>query len=191
VSVRTSRPAPQPAALLRQARQDLAARGDPVRAESTKVYFKKSEPIFLYGLSVPETRAMAREYVQMVRGAWGVGEAIEFATLAVAERETEAKFIGMMVLARFRREFPRSLAATVRRWLAAGQCNNWALVDALSAEVLAPLLDRHPALVPAITAWSGSSARHATKIATSSSRACRARRSRRWSCRAGGRSFRA
>lgn len=154
--VRLSRSAPTPAALLARARRDLAARADPVRAESTRSYFKKSEPIVLYGLGVPAMRALARGYVKEVRGEWGVGEATRFASLAVAEREMETKFIGMFVLARFHRDFPRSLAATVRRWLAAGQCNNWALVDALSSEVVAPLLSRHPGLLPTVTGWSAS-----------------------------------
>jgi len=156
VPVRTFPAAPTPVALLARTRRDLAARGDPARAASTLRYFKKSERIRVYGLSVPATRALARTYSQTVRGAWSVVEAARFAALAVAEREMETKFVGLFVLARFKRDFPRALATMVRRWLAAGQCNNWALVDTLSGEVLAPLLDRHPDLVPVLTGWSAS-----------------------------------
>jgi 3-methyladenine DNA glycosylase AlkD len=156
VPVRLTRSAPTPAALLGRVRRDLAVRRDPVRAESTRSYFKKSEPIALYGLSVPAMRALARGYVREVGDAWTVREAMRFASLAVAEREMETKFIGFFVLARFHRDFPRTLAATVRRWLAANQCNNWALVDALSSEVIAPLLSRHPGLLPTVTGWSAS-----------------------------------
>jgi len=156
VPVRTSPAAPTPAALLTRTRRDLAALADPARAASTLRYFKKSEPIVLYGLSVPATRALARGYLQDMRGAWSVEEATRFAVLAVAEREMETKFVGLFVLARFHRGFPRALAATIRRWLAAGQLNNWALVDTLSSEVLTPLLERHPDLLPSVTRWSAS-----------------------------------
>lgn len=153
---RTHPSAPTPAALLVQARRDLAARGDPARAASTRAFFKKSEPLELYGLSVPETRLLARGYAKGVRGAWEVGDAVAFASLAIAEQEMETKFVGMFVLNRFQRDFPRALVVTVKDWLAAGLCNNWALVDTLSAEVIAPLLTQYPALVQTVTGWSSS-----------------------------------
>jgi 3-methyladenine DNA glycosylase AlkD len=98
-------------------------------------------------------RALARSLYADVKGRWTVREAIAFANLAVRRRETETKWVGFFLLARFAADLPADLAATIEGWIKGGLCANWALIDALSAEVIAPLIRNHPALLPQVTAW--------------------------------------
>jgi 3-methyladenine DNA glycosylase AlkD len=144
---------PSPSRLLADVVAELQAGADPKRAAGAKVYFKKFEPVHLYGVATPEVRAIARRCFAMVRGRWTVSEAIRFAELAVARREMETKVVGFVLLGRFAADFPPSLAATLRRWAERGHCANWAITDALSSEVARPLLRRHPRLVRTVTAW--------------------------------------
>jgi 3-methyladenine DNA glycosylase AlkD len=142
-----------PPAALRRALKNLKAGGSPARAAGAKAYFKKFEPIYLFGVAVPQVRSLARALSAEVKGTWTVRDAIAFADLAVRRRETEAKWTGFFLLGRYARDFPDDLARTIGRWIAAGRCDNWALIDALSAEVIAPLLRRHPSLLPVVTGW--------------------------------------
>ena len=72
-----------PAALLAVAVRELKRRGSPERAAGGKAYFKKSEPVHLYGVPVPQVRALARTLLADVRSTWTVADAIGFANLAV------------------------------------------------------------------------------------------------------------
>ncbi len=145
-----------PAALLARVTRELKARGSPARAKGTTAYFKKSEPIHFFGLAVPEVRALSRSWYAEVKPVWTVSDAIRFASLAVQQREMETKWVGFFILSRYAVDFPPDLLATVGDWIRKGRCDNWALIDALSAEVLAPLIRRHPALLPEVTAWHAS-----------------------------------
>ena len=142
-----------PAALLTRTVRELKARGSKTRAADTKAYFKKSEPIHVHGVAVPQVRALARELHADVRDAWTVADAIAFADLAVRKKELETKSVGFFILARYADELPADLAGTIEEWIDEGHCDNWALIDTLSGEVIAPLLRCHPSLVPTITAW--------------------------------------
>jgi 3-methyladenine DNA glycosylase AlkD len=156
VAVRTATSVPTPGRLLADAVRSLRAAADPRRAAGAKAYFRKFEPVHLHGVAVPQARAIARALYARVRPAWRVDQAVRFADLAVRRREMETKWIGMFVLGRFHRDLPRDLDALVRRWILGGCCANWALIDALSAEVLWPYLQRHPARLRTVTGWSTS-----------------------------------
>ena len=147
---------PTPRQLCTLAARRLAAMGDPVRADGARAYFKKFEPIVLYGVAVPEGRRLARELHASVKDAWEVDDAIRFCDRCVRRPHTELKWIGFFVLGRFAKDFPRSLLGAVKRWVSAGPCNNWALVDALSPALVTPLLERYPDLVPVLTGWATS-----------------------------------
>jgi 3-methyladenine DNA glycosylase AlkD len=142
-----------PATLLSHAERELKRLGSPSRAAGTRAYFKKTENVHFHGVSVPEARALARSLYYQVKDLWTVKDAIAFANLAVRRKETETKFLGFFMLARFAKELPAELATTIERWIKGGYCNSWALIDALSAEVIAPLIRRNPALLPDVTAW--------------------------------------
>ena len=132
----------------------LAELGDPVRAAGMQRYFK--ETIKSFGLTAPHIRYFAGEAYGMIRGSWGVGEAIEFCGLMLSNPYFEAKALGILVLERFKRDYPKSLFSTVKRWLAADLCDNWASVDTLCPTSLGALLERHPDLVRSIKTWSRS-----------------------------------
>src|SRR5438093_6400844 len=58
----------------------------------------------------------------------------------------EAKTLGILLLSRCRKEFPRDLFEKARGWLRACHCGNWAATDALCAWVLAPFCGGIPTL---------------------------------------------
>jgi 3-methyladenine DNA glycosylase AlkD len=155
VSARTP-PAVTPERLLADARAALRAAADPVRAEGMRRYFRKFAPVRFYGVAVPGVRALARRLYGRVRGEWSVREALRFAELALREREMEAKHTGLFLLARFAADFPLTLDRPVRRWILAGRLTDWAVIDALSGEVLARWLDRYPARLVALSGWRAS-----------------------------------
>lgn len=132
---------------------ELEALADPRRAAGAKAYFKKFEPVYLYGVATPEARGLARRWAATVRGAWTASDAVRFAELAVRRREMETKWVGFFILGRFVRDVPPDILGRVRHWAERGWCSNWALTDAVSSEVVAPLLLLHPRLVGAVTAW--------------------------------------
>ena len=131
----------------------MRERASAKRAAGAKAYFKKFEPVHLFGVTVPQVRTLARALYKDVQATWTVADAIAFASLAVKKREMETKWLGFFLLSRYAEDFPEELAGRVKTWITAGHCNNWALIDALSSDVIAPLLQRHPKLLPTITAW--------------------------------------
>ena len=145
-----------PAALLKRAIADLKRLGTPQRASETKAYFKKSENVACYGVAVPDVRSLARDLYAEVRDGWTVEEAIQFADLAVQKRETETKFTGFFVLGRFEEDFELELVKKIKGWIADGHCDNWAIIDTLSAEVISPLIRQHPPVLPQVTGWHAS-----------------------------------
>jgi 3-methyladenine DNA glycosylase AlkD len=132
----------------------LRAKADPVRAAGAQRYFKNT--IRCFGLTAPQLRELAGEAYAMVKGSWKVGEAIEFCGLMLANPFFEVKAIGILVLERFRKDYPKSLFRTIRGWLLADYCDNWATVDTLCPTSVGALLDKHPGLVPQIKTWTKS-----------------------------------
>ena len=63
--------------------------------------------------------------------------------------------MGIIVLGRWRRDFPAALFGTARRWLADGHAASWAAVDLLAPTLLTPLLEHRPALIPRLERWTG------------------------------------
>lgn len=142
-----------PPALLAEAVRELKSLGSPARAAGAKAYFKKSGPVYFFGASVPQVRALAHRLYNDVREIWTVRDAVAFAGLALRKRENETRSLGIFVLSRFARDYSADLAATIEGWIDAGRCDNWALVDTLSAEVITPLIRRYPVLLPTVTGW--------------------------------------
>lgn len=137
----------------RQIIKTLKGAGHPDRATQSRVYFKDYEDVRFYGLAVPETREVEREFFAMVKGVWTLEDALTLCDLLIRERELEAKQIGIEVLARFKRQFTPALFATIKSWLADNHCSNWATTDGLCSVLLAPLLQKHPELIPGLKRW--------------------------------------
>jgi len=137
----------------KQITKTLKAAGQPARGAQSRAYFKEYEDVHFYGLSVPEARAVEREFFASVKGVWTMEDALELCDLLIRQRQLEAKQIGIEVLARFKRQFTPALLNPIQGWLADGHCGNWATTDALCSVVLAPLLQKHPEMMRELKRW--------------------------------------
>lgn len=145
-----------PAAFARLALRRLRARAKRAVAEQGSSYFKPTDEFTLLGVRSADVRAVERALYQEVRGGWGVAEAQALCERLVRRRELEAKAVGVLLLGRFRKGYPRTLFSVVRRWLDERWFPNWAAVDTLAPTVLTPLLERYPSLLPQLLRWGGS-----------------------------------
>lgn len=142
---------PEPAAIARQARAALAAKADPVKARGAERYFK--ETVRCYGVASADVRALGAELYGRVKDTWSYAEAVELCDILFADAELEAKAIGGLVLARFKRSYPPAFFSKVKGWLAAGRLANWASVDVFCTDAMAAFLERYPTYVGKIKAW--------------------------------------
>jgi 3-methyladenine DNA glycosylase AlkD len=145
-------PRVDPSTAATQALRALKRAGDPRRAAGTAAYFKSYERLAFFGVDLPTVRRMAVDLRRNGGREWTVAEAIRFADRMIAQKELEAKALGIVVLGTFRREFDRRLLAHGKRWLARW-CRDWASTDGLCGDVLGPLLVAQPALVPRLRPW--------------------------------------
>jgi 3-methyladenine DNA glycosylase AlkD len=137
----------------------LRALADPETAARGRSFFKKGDDVTLFGVRAQEMRTVARDIHDQVKQSWEVTEATAFAEILAPRRHFEAKMVGILVLGRYERQFPRSLLTRTRRWIDAGWFRNWAAIDGLCPAVTTPLIREYPGLVPRVTRW-GSSRNH-------------------------------
>lgn len=135
----------------RRAVSSLRAMADPVRAAGAQRYFK--DTIVAYGATAPQVHELVSRVFASVKGLWTAADAIALCDRLVADRVFESKAVGLLLLARFKKDLPSSLFATIKRWLVRGDLDNWASVDTLCPECMGALLERYPALVDRIKAW--------------------------------------
>ena len=147
---------PNPRQLVADARKQLrsAAVHWPPRRATT--FFKPDEDVYTIGLSAPKLRLIERRLYGLIRASWGYAEAVQFADAMLRERHHEGRALGLTVLARFSRDFEAELFTEAHDWLVADLCDNWALTDLLGTKVLAPFLQRFPALAEKLKVWTGS-----------------------------------
>jgi 3-methyladenine DNA glycosylase AlkD len=147
--------APNPRQLAADARKQLrsaAAHWPPRRATQ---FFKPDEDVYTIGLSAPKLRKIEGRLYGLVRASWGSAEAVQFADALLGERHHEGRSLGLMMLARFAKDFEADLFNQAHDWLVADLCDNWALTDLIGTKVLAPLLQKFPALAERLKAWTG------------------------------------
>jgi 3-methyladenine DNA glycosylase AlkD len=141
----------------RRAAQDVIAelkrRADPKKAASYQRYFK--EKVAFYGLDTPTSKVLIKDMVARAKRSWTQREAVTFCNTMVRDPHLEPRGIGFQVVAAFVKEAGPELLPDIRRWLEKS-CGNWALVDNLAPSVLAPLVERHPDLIPEVVAWTES-----------------------------------
>ena len=106
-----------PREIARKARQALEAKADPVRARGAERYFK--ETVKCYGVASPDVRALEAELYALVKGEWTYAEAVGLCDLLFADPELEAKGVGGLMLARFKKSYPPAFFSKVKGWLAA------------------------------------------------------------------------
>ncbi len=148
--------APSVRALAATANARLRSLADERAARQYSTYFKPEERIYLYGVRTPAIRAVEREIFSKTGGRWSVKEAIDFCQTLLRSRYLESKGVGLLLLERYRKQYPKDLVNRVRQWLTGGLCSNWATTDTLSASVLSALIARYPELVEEVKSWTDS-----------------------------------
>jgi 3-methyladenine DNA glycosylase AlkD len=132
----------------------LRQHADERRAASYQRFFK--EPVAFFGVANGLVQRHKQELLQRVRGSWSIREAVRFGKAMVADPHMESRGIGFQIVAQFVPEASAGLLAQVKTWLQRC-CDNWGLVDNLAPSVLAPLIERHPEIIPEVRCWTGSS----------------------------------
>jgi 3-methyladenine DNA glycosylase AlkD len=116
-------------------------------------YLRADGPFVFLNTGTVPMRAVATSIYREQRDRWKIGDAIEFASLLMADRCFEFKAVGIEVLARFERHFTPSLLPVLKRWLANGLAANWATTDSLCGALLGSLICRHPGLADRLEPW--------------------------------------
>jgi len=141
---------------VRRCLTELKRAGNPADARQARYYFKSSDDVEFFGVKTPRVKEIEKEIHQRVRGEWGIDEALEFCDLMLRRSEMEAKSAGLFMLGRYRKRFDAPLIERIEQWLEGGFCANWATTDGLCSLVSAPLIERHPKLLPRLKRWAGS-----------------------------------
>jgi len=134
----------------------LRVAADPRVEARQRSFFKLWEKVSLYGVATPGVRAIERRLYHLVRKDWRYNDAIDFCDLLMRDRYIESKALGLTLLARYRREYPEALLRHVKRWLGGNLCDNWAIVDQLSTQILSVRIDEFPKAADTIEFWSRS-----------------------------------
>jgi 3-methyladenine DNA glycosylase AlkD len=137
----------------REVRAHLRRQGSARRAAGMRAYFKRDETVRFFGVAAPEIRRIARETWLTRRHVWSVRDATRCCDLLIRQPELEGKSVGVLVLERWHREFPRSLLRRARGWLGAGHCASWAAVDLVAPTLLTPLIVRYPEMERQVASW--------------------------------------
>ena len=143
------------AAAARSARRELKTLSRPAGEFDASRYFRGERNFGFLNTGTAPMRTLARAICVAQREHWTVGDAIAFADALMPDKYLEVKNVGLEVLARYRRDFPPSLLARCKTWLARDYSANWATTDTMCGIVIGPLLLKHPQLVPQLRAWAG------------------------------------
>ena len=142
---------PSAKAVARTALARLRGLADPVKAAGVQRYFK--DTVKAYGVATPAVRGLATDLFRSVQAAWGFDDAVALCDILFAEPELEAKSVGALILARFKKEYPPSFLPTVKRWLAANLLDNWASVDVFCTDAMGAFLAASPGHAETVKSW--------------------------------------
>lgn len=131
----------------------LKASTDEQYAKGVRTYFKKYEEVKFFGVRTPQVRKVERALFLRVRGEWDVSDAVAFCDLLIQQPQLEAKFLGLLLLSRYRKHYGRSMLRQMKSWLRKGYCDNWATTDALCSLFAGFLVLKHPELVGELEQW--------------------------------------
>lgn len=120
-------------------------------ASQAQAYFK--EPIAVIGVATPKVRLIARGVHARVKSEWDVAQALALCELLLPDPRLEVKVAGLFVLERFQKRLGPDSLPIFQRWILAGWCDSWAVIDGLCSYILGPLLLRHPALAVQTMRW--------------------------------------
>lgn len=145
--------APSPGTAAREMLALLVSRANARRAKDVQRYFK--ETVAAFGIPLPDVRRAVADLHRAVRRSWTADDAVRFCDLLIRDRRLEAKAVGLELLRKFETGLGPGHLPRLHGWLRSSS-GNWATVDEMAPHLLGPLLDRHPELVPAVVAWTGS-----------------------------------
>lgn len=153
-SLVSQRRKPSPLAVAEETLRLLRRNADPAIAASYQRYFK--EPVEYYGIGMPARREIQQRIVERVRETWSLQDAVRFCRMMLKDPHLEPRGLGFQIVARFAGESTPGMLPEIKRWLERS-CGNWGLVDNLAPSVLAPLIEKHPELIPEVVSWTRSS----------------------------------
>jgi 3-methyladenine DNA glycosylase AlkD len=139
--------------LASQIRSRLRAAGNEQAISTGLTFFKPDDAVQLYGVKSTGVRSIEKEAYREVRGQWTVADAIALCELLAQDAHHESKMVGVLLLGRYKRTFPKGLFTRVRGWITAGHYPNWAAVDGLAPTLVTPLIVSYPDLIPRLGRW--------------------------------------
>jgi 3-methyladenine DNA glycosylase AlkD len=142
--------------LAQRARAEFRKGANPQIAAGQRAYFKKWEKVHFHGLQTPELRRIERELYQLVRREWTYSDAVKLCEQLMPDRFLESKGFALTFLARYRRDFEEDLLGCAKSWLERGLCDNWAVTDHLSTQILSSLIDKFNRLAATVESWNRS-----------------------------------
>lgn len=145
-----------PRQLAQRARAELRKAANPRVAARQRTYFKKWEKVLFHGIMTRDLCNIERGLYQLIRKEWSYADAVEFCELLIRDRYMEPKSLGLTLLARYRRRFEEDLLPRAQRWLERDLCDNWAVTDQLSTQVVSHLIDKFPPLAATVESWNRS-----------------------------------
>ena len=145
-----------PRQLAPRARAALREAADARVKARQRSYFKPWEKVGLYGVATPQVSGIERGLYHLVRKEWRYADAVAFCDLLMRDRYIESKSLGLTLLARYHRQYPEALLGDVKGWLAGNFCDNWAVTDQLSTQIVSTLIDKFPKLADTVESWSHS-----------------------------------
>ena len=148
--------APNPRQLAAEAKKQLRSAALHWPPAPATQFFKPEERVLHLGISVARLRKIESKLYAAARATWGYAEALQFADLLLRERHIDGRSLGLSLLSRYAKDFEPELFAKAHQWLSANRCDNWALTDQLGTKILAPLIQKHPALAEKLKSWTSS-----------------------------------
>lgn len=135
------------------ARRSIQQLARPAGTFDASRYFRGTADLGFYNVGTDRMRELARGIYDEHRDEWTVDDAMTFADALMPDRYLEVKFVGIEVVARYRKQFTPRLLDRWKRWLAAGYSANWATTDAICGTLIGPLLMTCERLRPRLRAW--------------------------------------
>jgi 3-methyladenine DNA glycosylase AlkD len=126
----------------------------PVGEFNAERYFRGDHKLRFYNVGTKPMRAFARSIYNANRDRWSVNEAMAVADELIVDPYLETKFVGIELVARFRRGFTPNLLPRWKAWLAAGHSANWATTDTICGMLIGPLLVQYPEVSERLRGWS-------------------------------------
>jgi 3-methyladenine DNA glycosylase AlkD len=129
----------------------LEARANAPFADSGRRFFK--EPVQLMGVKAADMHAVAKELFAAAKPGLTLKDAIDVCQRLLPDPRSEVKITVLLLLGRLHKKLDAEVFEAAERWLAAGWCDSWAVIDTLCIYVLGPVLWGKPKLMPLTRVW--------------------------------------